>query len=208
MATYLRASRAMTVQLNDGRTIFVEGGQVVRQDDLSEFLVERLGGDDPHYASLFDGASQGDYDEQDTVGYHDPAAEAMQHAEDLSRERANFSRAERFGDDPPTDIPVRLDPGRTLPESGADTPAAERFADNGPAGEGNEWGKDKAAQLEELGIERGKTMQEEGRVQGGEEGIPSETVHLRKEEKRHADRKAQKENPQQKGSGEPSDKKG
>jgi hypothetical protein len=199
--TYLRATRAMTVQLDDGRTVFVEGGGVVREGDLSEFLRDRIGSDDPHYSSLFDGASQSDYDNQDVVGYHDPAAEAMQAAEALSRERSNFSREERFGDGPPVDIPVRLDPGRTLPESGADTPAADRFADKGQVTEDNEWGRDKAAQLEELGVERGETMEEQGRSSE----MIRETNELPKQERKHADQKAQKENPQQKGSGEPSD---
>lgn len=198
---YLRANGAMTVQLEDGRTIFVEGGSVVRESDLSEFLRDKISGDDPHYSSLFDGASQSDYDNQEVVGFHDPAAEAMQAAEALSRERANFSRDERFGDGPPVDVPVRLDPGRTLPESGADTPAADRFADKGPVGEDNEWGRDKAAQLEDLGVERGETMEEQGRASE----IVRETNELPKEERKHADRKAQKENPQSKGSGEPAD---
>jgi hypothetical protein len=142
----------MTVQLADGRTIFVEGGQVVREDELSEHLVDKLKDGGPHYESLFDSANQKDYEEQETVNsqHFDPALQQAAEAEELSRQRANFSRDDRFGNSPPEQVPIRLDAGRTLPESGADTVAARRF------GEGNFEGKDRAAQLEELGVEPGE----------------------------------------------------
>lgn len=152
MAKYLRASKAMTVQLDDGRTTFVEAGTVVREDELSEHLRDRLGGDDPHYSTLFDSAGQKDYEDQETVNsqHFDPALQQQAEAEELSRQRANFSRDERFGNSPPEQVPIRLDAGRTLPESGADTVAARRF------GEGDFEAKDRTEQLKDLGVEPGE----------------------------------------------------
>jgi hypothetical protein len=152
MAEYVRAKSAVTVPLGLGNHVALNAGEVIKVDDTTEAFRDRLG-KDPWLENLFEDADKGAYEEHVASAGKlvDPAAQAIIDVEKLTRKRVDeLGPDERFGySEPEAVIPPRMDEGRTLPETGADTPANDRFAEG--TADTSEAGKDRLAQGQKMG---------------------------------------------------------
>lgn len=124
---YVKTKSAVSVPYADGRHVAHGAGEYIRESDLSDHVRERLG-NDPWLDNLFEKGGKPDKSEEDDDRMGGDAAKlAMEGVEQLTRERLALSAEERFGADT-HDNGYRADRGRTLPTSGADLPADEKFA--------------------------------------------------------------------------------
>lgn len=125
MAEYVTLKSAASVPYKDGRHVAHNAGDVVAVSDLSDHVQGRLKDGDAWLDNLFEKSGKPEKEEVDRMGV-DAAKLAMESVEQLTRERANLSEEERHGAD--SRYVHDFDKGRTLPTSGADIPADEKFA--------------------------------------------------------------------------------
>lgn len=128
MAEYVRTKTAVSVPYKDGRSVAHRAGEHLRLDDLSDHVQQGLKNGDPWLDNLFESGGKPEEKDVDPMGV-DGGKLAMEGVESLSRERATLAPEHRFGAD--ATAKHDFDKGRTLPTSGADLAADEKFAAGG-----------------------------------------------------------------------------
>jgi hypothetical protein len=125
--SYIKAKRSVTVELRDGTHKVVQAGDVVNTDDVADHFRESVEKGSGYTADLFESGKEQKAKEVDPMTV-DSRLLAENDAEKLSRARAEYSDAERFGTATVETPPAHLQAGRTLPENGADVAAANKYA--------------------------------------------------------------------------------
>jgi hypothetical protein len=161
MPDVLTPKGSVTVPMADGTSRVFNPGDAVNLDDTSGSFREAVEKDGSYTASLFE--PHKDSKQKETTGLGAVDTEALRPTELLSRERAGFSEAERFGTSGEDPFPARGSAGRTLPESGADTPANDQFAEG--TADTSEDGKDRIA----LGLPLGDLPEASDAPRGSED---------------------------------------
>jgi hypothetical protein len=152
-ATYAKARQAVTVPYQDGRTVPHEAGDVI---DLSKTTdAFRAAYNDGPAAELFDKSSKSAFDSGAPV----PNSE-----EQFARARAAAPVEARLGGGSLSQVPLRGDPGRTLPESGNDLAADKKFADG--SADTSDAGTSRDAQAAAIGAGLGDPV-------GGDDDLPN-----------------------------------
>jgi hypothetical protein len=152
MSNYITAKQAATVPMADGSHHVVDAGDVIDLDQTSDTFREQWESND-YTKALFKSGGEPERSgrgEDDLLPFGESAG-ANQAVEALSRERATLSEAERHGaSSVAEDVPPMGSPGRTLPESGVDVAANEKFAEG--SADTSESGKDRVAVAEAKGL--------------------------------------------------------
>lgn len=162
--TYVKAKRTVTVPMGDGVHKLVNAGDSVNLDDTPEYFQDAVGKEGSYTADLFEPGEEQHEEEVDPMTV-DPRQSAENDSEAVTRERSEFTPEQRFGTASFSAPKMVNSPGRTLPESGADTPANNKYA------EGTADTSESGFDLIEAGLELGDLPP----VAEGAEDVPSET---------------------------------
>jgi hypothetical protein len=155
------APGSVTVPVGEANHVVVPSGAVIDVSQASPFFADHVE-ENAYTSSLFEKASKSDYDRhvsQEGIDplSQDPTVAAMSVIEEITRRRSVHPVEERQGGGAANLTPARLDPGRTLPESGSDSPANDRYAQRKGADVAEGDVKDQNTQNEERGAGLGET---------------------------------------------------